>query len=307
MTSKVTAVGKTVDEAISQGLAQLGVTRDRVEVDVLEHPSKGFLGLFGGRKAKVELTLVRSIRSDDPAPVSVTKTEEPPAPAFKANKAAPAASFDLDQETPRRERPNPAAPEPASAPASGGEDDAYAPRRSRPNSAVPSPIEAGASSGGPESDEADRIRPEERYREAADFIHDVAEAMGLDVEVDVRKNRDGGVLDISGPELGMLIGRRGQTLDALQLLASVVANRDSDKFLRLTLDAENFRRRRAKTLEDLADRLADRVIRTRKEVVLEPMPPQERKVIHARLQNHPDVDTASRGEEPNRRVVITLK
>lgn len=276
MTSKVTAVGKTVDEAISQGLAQLGVTRDRVEVDVLEHPAKGFLGLFGGRKAKVELTLVRPIRSADPVPASVPKAEEP----VSAVKAASAASLDLDTETPRRERPNPA---------------------------VPAPMESATLPSEPETDDSDRIRPEERYREAADFIHDVAEAMGLDVKVDVRKNRDGGVLDISGPELGMLIGRRGQTLDALQLLASVVANRDSDKFLRLTLDAENFRRRRAKTLEDLADRLADRVIRTRKEVVLEPMPPQERKVIHARLQNHPDVETASRGEEPNRRVVITLK
>ncbi|OWR32092.1 protein jag [Saccharibacillus sp. O23] len=306
MTSKVTAVGKTVDEAISQGLAQLGVTRDRVEVDVLEHPAKGFLGLFGGRKAKVELTLVRPVRSADPAPDSVPKTEAP-VPEVKASKAAPAASLDLDEETPRRERPNPAAPEPASVSGQVGEDEEYAPRRSRPNSAVPAPMESGASRSEPETDESERIRPEERYREAADFIHDVAEAMGLDVKVDVRKNRDGGVLDISGPELGMLIGRRGQTLDALQLLAGVVANRDSDKFLRLTLDAENFRRRRAKTLEDLADRLADRVIRTRKEVVLEPMPPQERKVIHARLQNHPDVETASRGEEPNRRVVITLK
>lgn len=303
MTSKVTAVGKTVDEAISQGLAQLGVTRDRVEVDVLEHPAKGFLGLFGGRKAKVELTLVRPIRSADPVPASVPKAEEP----VSAVKAASAASLDLDTETPRRERPNPAAPEPASVPDRSGEDDANAPRRSRPNPAVPAPMESATLPSEPETDDSDRIRPEERYREAADFIHDVAEAMGLDVKVDVRKNRDGGVLDISGPELGMLIGRRGQTLDALQLLASVVANRDSDKFLRLTLDAENFRRRRAKTLEDLADRLADRVIRTRKEVVLEPMPPQERKVIHARLQNHPDVETASRGEEPNRRVVITLK
>lgn len=306
MTSKVTAVGKTVDEAISQGLAQLGVTRDRVEVDVLEHPAKGFLGLFGGRKAKVELTLVRPIRSADPVPASVPKAEEP-APEVKASKVVPDASLGLDEQTPRRERPNPAAPEPASALGQAGEDDANAPRRSRPNPAVPAPMESSPSRSEQEPDETDRIRPEERYREAADFIHDVAEAMGLDVKVDVRKNRDGGVLDISGPELGMLIGRRGQTLDALQLLASVVANRDSDKFLRLTLDAENFRRRRAKTLEDLADRLADRVIRTRKEVVLEPMPPQERKVIHARLQNHPDVETASRGEEPNRRVVITLK
>ncbi len=307
MTSKVTAVGKTVDEAISQGLAQLGVTRDRVEVDVLEHPARGFLGLFGGRKAKVELTLVRPIRSDDPAPASVRHSGNS-VPAVDNDPNEPiAVPLDLDEEKPRRERPNPAAPAPASHSIEDSAPEEIAPRRSRPNSAVPAPMEADLSSHGEAVEESGRIRPEERYREAADFIHEVAEAMGLDVKVDVRKNRDGGVLDISGPELGMLIGRRGQTLDALQLLASVVANKDSDKFLRLTLDAENFRRRRAKTLEDLADRLADRVVRTRKEVVLEPMPPQERKVIHARLQNHPDVETASRGEEPNRRVVITLK
>ncbi|OWA35744.1 protein jag [Saccharibacillus sp. O16] len=307
MTSKVTAVGKTVDEAISQGLAQLGVTRDRVEVDVLEHPAKGFLGLFGGRKAKVELTLVRPIRSADPAPVPVQRAGETASAVGSGKGTILPTSLDLDNETPRRERPNPAAPPPASDSAVEDAPEETLPRRQRPNPAVPAPMGTELSPHEDEIGESGRVRPEERYREAADFIRDVAEAMGLDVKVDVRKNRDGGVLDISGPELGMLIGRRGQTLDALQLLASVVANRDSDKFLRLTLDAENFRRRRAKTLEDLADRLAERVVRTRKEVVLEPMPPQERKVIHARLQNHPDVETTSRGEEPNRRVVITLK
>lgn len=284
MTSKVTAVGKTVDEAISLGLAQLGVTRDQVEVHVLEHPSKRFLGLFGGRKAKIELSLVRSGR------VLAEPERAASAPIVQAETAQPT----------RLESPNPAAPGPMKAPPSGGSGPS--PRRQQPNPVVLAPDETELYSA-----EDAGVRPMERYREAADFIRDVAEAMGLEVEVDVRKNRDGGLLDISGPELGMLIGRRGQTLDALQLLAGVVANRGSDKFVRLTLDAENFRRRRAKTLEDLADRLAERVVRTRKEVVLEPMPPQERKVIHARLQNHSEVDTGSRGEEPNRRVVITLK
>ncbi|MDO3413224.1 RNA-binding cell elongation regulator Jag/EloR [Saccharibacillus sp. CPCC 101409] len=294
MTSKVTAVGKTVDEAIEQGLAQLGVTRDRVEVNVLEHPSRGFLGLFGGRKARVELSLVRSARPEGDSAAAKT----PPRPA--ALPPVPG-ELEFEDDSPRRERPNDAVPAPSS-PSSIGEEE-YSPRRERPNDAVPAP---SGFSGEEETDEPG-VRPEERYREAADFIRDVASAMGLDVQIDVRKNRDGGMLDISGPELGMLIGRRGQTLDALQLLASVVANRSSDKFVRLTLDAENFRRRRAKTLEELADRLAERVVRTRKEVVLEPMPPQERKVIHARLQNHPRVETGSRGEEPNRRVTITLK
>ncbi|WP_172199016.1 RNA-binding cell elongation regulator Jag/EloR [Saccharibacillus qingshengii] len=299
MTSKVTAVGKTVDEAIIQGLAQLGVTRDRVEVNVLEHPSKGFLGLFGSRKAKVELTLIRSNRVLEDAAEPSPQTEK------TARRERP--GHPGDEQVPRRERPNPAAPGPVHA-NTPGQADPHAPRRSRPNPAAPAPMGTAG-----EGDSANGVtvlsesKPEDRYGEAAAFIRDVAQSMGLEVEVDIRKNRDGGLLDISGPELGMLIGRRGQTLDALQLLASVVANKDSDRFVRLTLDAENFRRRRAKTLEELADRLAERVVRSRKEVVLEPMPPQERKVIHARLQNHPEVETGSRGEEPNRRVVITLK
>ncbi|WP_310551770.1 RNA-binding cell elongation regulator Jag/EloR [Paenibacillus glufosinatiresistens] len=148
---------------------------------------------------------------------------------------------------------------------------------------------------------------ERAYQEAVRFIVDVARTMGLEVTVEVAPSRDTTTLQIAGPDLGLLIGRRGQTLDALQYLANIVANRYSDSFVRLVLDAENFRERRKKTLEDLADRLASRVIRTRREVVLEPMPPQERKIIHSRLQNHRQVTTTSRGEEPNRRVVITLK
>ena len=96
-------------------------------------------------------------------------------------------------------------------------------------------------------------------------------------------------------------------LDALQYLTNIVANRYSESFVRIVLDAENFRQRRRKTLEDLAERLAGQAIRTGKEVVLEPMPPLERKVIHAKLQNHPQIKTLSKGEEPNRRVVITTK
>jgi spoIIIJ-associated protein len=131
--------------------------------------------------------------------------------------------------------------------------------------------------------------------------------MGLEVTVDVQHAKDVTTLHIFGPDLGLIIGRRGQTLDALQYLANIIANRYSDSFIRIVLDAENFRERRKKTLEDLADRLAGRVIRSRKEVVLEPMSPQERKVIHSRLQDHPQVKTYSKGEEPNRRIVITLK
>ncbi|CAM3204761.1 RNA-binding cell elongation regulator Jag/EloR [Paenibacillus lupini] len=144
--------------------------------------------------------------------------------------------------------------------------------------------------------------------EAEQFLRDVAEAMGLTVAVERKQTRDATYLSVSGGgDIGMLIGRRGQTLDALQYLVNIVANRYSDSHLRIVLDAEDFRERRRKTLEELSERLAGRVIRTKKEVVLEPMSSHERKVIHSQLQNHPRVKTYSKGDEPNRRVVIALK
>ncbi|WP_151733340.1 RNA-binding cell elongation regulator Jag/EloR ['Paenibacillus yunnanensis' Narsing Rao et al. 2020] len=243
--SKVVATGKTIEEAVERGLHQLGVQKDRVTVNVLEQPSKGFLGLIGAKDAKVELTLI-----PEAAPVSAASAPSlPQQPASKSNQEA--------------------------------------------------------EGGVPRQDSGHSV--EEAYTEAVHFIVDVARTMGLTVEVEIVHTKETTILQISGPDLGLLIGRRGQTLDALQYLANIVANRYSDSFVRLVLDAENFRERRKKTLEELADRLAGRVVRTRKEVVLEPMSPQERKIIHSRLQDHQQVSTSSKGEEPNRRVVITLK
>jgi spoIIIJ-associated protein len=204
---KIIASGKTVEDAVRNGLSQLQVTEDRVKQVVLEQPTKGFFGLFGAKEAKVELEL------------------------------------------------------------------------------IPDPM-----------------------LEAEQFLREVAGTMGLQVNIDRKQTREGTHLSVSGGgDLGMLIGRRGQTLDALQYLVNIVANRYSDSHLRIVLDAEDFRERRRKTLADLSDRLAGRVIRTRKEVVLEPMSPHERKVIHSQLQNHPKVKTFSKGDEPNRRVVIALR
>ncbi|MFC9710501.1 RNA-binding cell elongation regulator Jag/EloR [Paenibacillus sp. NPDC056933] len=232
--TKVIASGKTVEDAVNQGLAELGVSRDKVEIQVLEQPSKGFLGLFGVKAAKVELKLL-------PVPEPVSQPIKPAA---------------------------------------------HIPQ-------VETTLEG--------------VAAKNPYEEAAAFLKEVAAGMGLDVEVHIKKQRDGHIFNIAGEDLGMIIGRRGQTLDALQYLTNIVANRYSESFVRIVLDAENFRQRRRKTLEDLAERLAGQAIRTGKEVVLEPMPPLERKVIHAKLQNNPQIKTYSKGEEPNRRVVITTK
>lgn len=143
--------------------------------------------------------------------------------------------------------------------------------------------------------------------ETEQFLREVLEAIGLQANVEVDRDREGATIRLNGSDMGLIIGRRGQALDALQYLANIVANRYSDKFVRIVIDAENFRERRRQTLEELSDRLAERVSRSGKEIVLEPMSSQERKIIHSRLQNHPHVRTFSKGEDPNRRVVIAAK
>ncbi|GIP00894.1 Jag protein [Paenibacillus lautus] len=258
--SKIVATGKTIEDAVAQGLARWGVSQDRVSVQVLSQPSRGFLGLFGVKEAKVELTLLPDGAGGDSSVKEVPPTNV---------QAVPAKVVQVSNTSVMTQEP--------------------------------------AVSMHTESPGTASLAGKDPYQEAITFLIETGQAMGLDISVDVEKGKDFTTLQISGAGLGLMIGRRGQTLDALQYLANIVANRYSDSYLRIVLDAENFRDRRKKTLEDLADRLAGRVLKTRKEIVLEPMPAAERKVIHAKLQSHGAVKTYSKGEEPNRRVVITPK
>ncbi len=143
--------------------------------------------------------------------------------------------------------------------------------------------------------------------EAVTFLRNVTEQMGLQLEITAKANKDSLYIDLRGKDAGTIIGKRGQTLDAVQYLTSLVANKDREDYLRVVIDAENYRARREKTLQQLANRIANKVIKTRKSVRLEPMNPYERKVIHAALQNKPGIVTRSEGEEPYRRVIIELK
>ena len=144
---------------------------------------------------------------------------------------------------------------------------------------------------------------------AEDFLKDVFKAMDMVVDIKVTENKEENSLDIelAGEEMGVLIGKRGQTLDSLQYLVSLVVNKYSDEYIRVKIDTENYRERRKETLENLARNIAYKVKRTRKSVALEPMNPYERRVIHSALQNDRYVTTHSEGEEPYRRVVVTLK
>ena len=141
------------------------------------------------------------------------------------------------------------------------------------------------------------------------FLADVFEAMNMTVVVDVKYNEEEKTMDIdlSGDEMGVLIGKRGQTLDSLQYLVSLVVNKETDDYVRVKVDTENYRQRRKDTLENLAKNIAYKVKRTKRTVSLEPMNPYERRIIHSALQNDKYVATHSEGDEPFRRVVVTLK
>ena len=144
---------------------------------------------------------------------------------------------------------------------------------------------------------------------AKEYLQDVFNAMNMTVVVDVKYDEENKNLnvDLSGDEMGVLIGKRGQTLDSLQYLLSLVVNKESEEYIRVKVDTEDYRKRRKETLENLAKNIAYKVKRTKRPVSLEPMNPYERRIIHSALQNDKYVTTHSEGEEPFRRVVVTLK
>ncbi len=144
---------------------------------------------------------------------------------------------------------------------------------------------------------------------AKGFLRDVFGAMNMEVAVDVQYEEESGTMniDLAGEEMGILIGKRGQTLDSLQYLVSLVVNKESDEYIRVKVDTEDYRARRKETLENLAKNIAYKVKKTRRAVSLEPMNPYERRIIHSALQNDKYIATHSEGDEPFRRVVVTYK
>lgn len=142
---------------------------------------------------------------------------------------------------------------------------------------------------------------------ARDFLGDVFFAMGLKVDIHVESSEKMMKIDLSGDNMGIIIGKRGDTLDALEHLTSLCVNRGDGEYVKVILDTENYREKRHATLVKLANNLARSVVKNRRKVTLEPMSSNERRIIHSTLQNNPEVDTYSVGEEPNRRIVIALK
>ena len=274
MNGSIRVSAKTVDDAITEALIQLGVTSDRLEYEVIEKGSAGFLGI-GMKQAVIEAR-----RKPEP---KEEKVEEP-----------------VVEEPVRVEPKKVEAVQPQKAAAEKKADE---PQKAAFEKAVEKEVKEEVK----KETKLVEVQPQ-TIKAVEDFLKNTMKAMDMEVELKTEIDQDGALcVDMSGEHMGILIGKRGQTLDSLQYLANRVANKHQEGYVRVKLDTENYRARREETLKHLAKNIAHKVKRNRRPVILEPMNPYERRIIHSTLQSDPYVTTHSEGEEPYRKVVVTLK
>lgn len=286
--------GKTVEEAVNQALTTWGVTREEVEIIVMEEPSKGFLG-FGARDAMVKVFR----KEEDASGETVTaKPVEEVSPGVAIFNDVPAQPESASPEVVSLTETKPlsldhtesvtSAKQVTKEPSSAQTDESVATNRRR----------SGRDAFVSEEEQ------EEAARRGKEFLQQVTDAMGLSVMIEKMVSPDMIRLHLHGEDLGLLIGKRGTTLDALQYLTNLAANVDVRGRYFIMLDVENYRSRREETLVALARRMAAKVKKNRRKVVLEPMNAYERKIIHTALQDDPQVYTLSEGEYQDRHLVI---
>lgn len=291
MKGSIRVSAKTLDDAITEALIQLGVTSDRLEYNVIEKGSAGFLGI-GMKQAVIEawkkedkeeeefLKAVEETIRENPVKEYFAKEDNVKEDDVKEHQAEEAAKKEeaVREEKTEKEEASANAKEEKSEPVSVKEKELLA-----------------------------KVE-DETIRYVEQFVKDTLKAMDMDVEITSSIDKDGVLyVDMKGENMGILIGKRGQTLDSLQYLANRVANKHQSGYVRVKLDTENYRARREETLKHLAKNIAHKVKRNRRPVILEPMNPYERRIIHSTLQSDPYVTTHSEGEEPYRKVVVTLK
>ena len=291
MKGSIRVSAKTLDDAITEALIQLGVTSDRLEYNVIEKGSAGFLGI-GMKQAVIEawkkedkeeeefLKAVEETIRENPVKEYFAKEDNVKEDDVKEHQAEEAAKKEeaVREEKTEKEEASANAKEEKSEPVSVKEKELLA-----------------------------KVE-DETIRYVEQFVKDTLKAMDMDVEITSSIDKDGALyVDMKGENMGILIGKRGQTLDSLQYLANRVANKHQSGYVRVKLDTENYRARREETLKHLAKNIAHKVKRNRRPVILEPMTPYERRIIHSTLQSDPYVTTHSEGEEPYRKVVVTLK
>ena len=307
----IIATGKTIDLAIAAALEQLRMDRDSVSVEVLDNPKSGFLGI-GAQPARVKVTYEAPDEAPKPALSSASRSKpKKPAeskPADGAKVIAPAAPKVIAPAAPEASRPQEARASAPKAPQQPRQDRAPKQRGPRPERRDQKPRQ-------PQQPEKPAVPAEPKVYAPAEpgsteerietFIKGLLEHMGSDAVPHAVKTADETYLvDLVGENLGILIGRRGETLDAIQHLTNYAVNRGQNKRVRINVDAESYRLKREQALQRLAQKVAGKVTRYRRNITLEPMNAYERHVIHAALQDHPDVTTFSTGTEPNRRIVV---
>lgn len=290
----IDVTGKTEDEAIQSALAQLGMDRDDVSVEILERAKSGFLGI-GSAPARVRVSY-----DDGKAEEAVKPAEKPAAPKPEKKvepSAAPKAVPMYAPEVLQKKEPRAAKEERSGRPAREDRRE-RAPRAERAERPAPQPK--------PIVDLGEECH-DEKSEQIRAFLKGLLEHMDSAAEIKIYESEKGRYkVYLEGEKLGALIGRRGETLDAIQQLTNYSINRGSEKNrVRVQVDAENYREKREQSLERLAEKVAGKVTKYRRNVTLEPMNAYERHVIHTALQDTPGVTTFSIGTEPNRRVVVS--
>ena len=272
--------GKSIDDAVEAALKELGASRDDVEIDIMQQPAKGFLGL-GAKDAVVKVTAKAHEVPEVPEVPEVEETvtnADAPKPRQQRSGQRNRNRRRSGQKRPQRDRE-------AAAAEVTGIVKPYVPTTFATPSKEDDPVTA-----------------------AKTFLTSMFAAMQIDVEADVSLDGDMMTVNLAGDNMGIVIGKRGDTLDSLQYLTSLVVNRrNKDDYIKVTIDTENYREKRADALVALSNRLADKVTRSGKKFTLEPMNPYERRIIHANLQDNENVTTFSVGSEPYRKVVIAPK
>ena len=268
-----TYTAPSLDDAITMATMDLGIPSDELQYEVVEKGSRGFLGI-GSRQ-----TVIRAWKKEEGVAAAVKEVKE------NVKEAVQNLKKEAKKEAPKKEEAKSEAP------------------KESVKAAVETVKEAAA-------EVKEKIKTTENdaehFEDGKKFLEDVFDKMGMKVQIDYEYNEEENALEInlSGDEMGVLIGKRGQTLDSLQYLTGLVVNKSGEHYIRVKLDTENYRERRKETLEALAKNIAYKVKRTRKSVSLEPMNAYERRIIHAALQSDNFVMTKSEGEEPYRHVVV---
>lgn len=281
MNNSIRVSAKTVADAITSASIQLGVPSSDLEYEVIEKGSAGFLGI-GMKQAVIE---VRK-KEKSTAKSEEVLLDDMNAPSKEVKKEV-VKEKEIKKEEIKKEVPVEKKTEPVKE----------------------EKKEVIANEASPVKKEKEPVEIQEKTKEAVEsFLHDTLKTMGMEVKFDISVDKDGALcVDMSGDNMGILIGKRGQTLDSLQYLANRVANKHQEGYVRVKLDTEGYRARRQSTLENLAKSISYKVKKTRRPIALEPMNPYERRIIHATLQGDSRVTTHSEGEEPYRKVVVTLK